>query len=55
MPRVLSAALLALPLLAQAHDGHGAPGDSHWHATDTWGLLVTLTGIAAVMWLGRRK
>jgi len=46
---------LFLPLLAQAHDGHGAPGISHWHATDTWGLVVFATAVVLVVWAGRRK
>jgi hypothetical protein len=52
---LLALPLLTLPLAAQAHDGHGAPAASHWHATDTLGLLVTLGGIATMWWLGRRK
>ncbi|MBA4256997.1 MAG: hypothetical protein C0445_14105 [Polaromonas sp.] len=36
-----------------AHDGHGLPG-SHWHASDTLGLLVGGVAVAAVwFWKGR--
>jgi hypothetical protein len=46
----LAAALAALPVLA--HDGHGLAG-SHWHATDTLGLLL-VGGLAALaLWLSR--
>jgi hypothetical protein len=46
-------ALLAAP--AVAHEGHGLPGASHWHATDTFGLLlVAALAVAAVAW-SRRK
>jgi hypothetical protein len=39
-----------LPLAAKAHEGHGLPGASHWHATDTVGLLVVVA-LAAGAWL----
>lgn len=45
--------LLAAPGLALAHGGHGLPGLSHWHATDT--LLVLATVAALGLWLLRRK
>ncbi|MEO8156106.1 MAG: hypothetical protein ABI605_23820 [Rhizobacter sp.] len=55
MIRFVSAlALAALPVLAQAHDGHGMEG-VHWHATDTWGFVVTAALVAAVVWFGRKK
>jgi hypothetical protein len=49
-----TAALSALPLAALAHEGHGADG-IHWHATDTWGFVVTLGLVGAAIWLGRKK
>jgi hypothetical protein len=55
MKRLHLAALAttALPLLAQAHDGHGLAG-SHWHATDALGLGVALIAAIAAVWLGRQ-
>jgi hypothetical protein len=51
--RSLIAACAAAP--AWAHEGHGLPGASHWHATDTFGLLlVALLAGAAIAW-SRRK
>ena len=44
---------LVWPANARAHDGHGAT-DAHWHATDTWGLLVFGGMLALALWLGRR-
>ncbi|MEY4561563.1 MAG: hypothetical protein RLZZ618_840 [Pseudomonadota bacterium] len=56
MTRLLSAlALAALPALASAHGGHGAQGDVHWHATDTWGFVVTAALVAAALWFSRKK
>ena len=46
-------ALLAAPGLALAHGGHGLPGLSHWHATDT--ALVLAAAAALGLWLLRRK
>jgi hypothetical protein len=52
--RFLAAALSCIAAHgAHAHDGHFLAG-SHWHATDTWGLLVVLAGGAAALWLGGR-
>lgn len=41
-------------IAAQAHEGHGLPGASHWHATDTAGLLLVggLAAIALWFWIG---
>ncbi len=52
--------LLTLPALlaaatAQAHEGHGLPGTSHWHATDTLGLLLVAVLAAGALWFSRRK
>ena len=39
--------------LAQAHDGHGLPGASHWHAGD---VALVLAAVAVVgLWLARRN
>jgi len=49
-----AACLAALPVAALAHDGHGAT-TMHWHATDTWGFIVTIALVAAALWYARRK
>ncbi len=37
-----------------AHDGHGLPTGSHWHASDTLGLLLGAAAVVAVwLWKGR--
>ena len=49
----LVGASLACANLAQAHEGHGMPGLSHWHASD---VLLALGAVAALgLWLARRK
>jgi hypothetical protein len=45
---------LLLCTAAQAHEGHGLPGSSHWHATDTL-LLIGAAAVAAALWWSRRK
>jgi hypothetical protein len=50
-----AAALAALQLSSWAHDGHGAADAVHWHATDTWGFVVTLALVGAAFWFSRRK
>jgi len=53
----LAASLLTLTALsgtALAHEGHGLPGASHWHSTDTIGFLL-VAGVAAAMWFTRKK
>ena len=52
--KTLSLALLAAPLAAAAHDGHGASG-THWHATDAWGFIALALALAAAVWFSRRK
>ena len=47
----LLACALAAP--AFAHEGHGIAGDSHWHATDTVGLLLVAAVAAAAWWYSR--
>ena len=53
----LRAAPLALLMCAaaQAHEGHGLPGSSHWHATDTLLLIGVVAVAAAGLWWARRK
>ena len=47
--------LLCTALIARAHEGHGLPGASHWHAGDL-GLYLAAAAVAAGAWLlGRRK
>ena len=45
----------ALPLFAQAHSGHGLPGESHWHPTDAWGFAALAIVAGVALWLQRRK
>ena len=51
---IATVTLAALPLLATAHEGHGLPGGSHWHATDTAGLLLVL-GVAIGLYVFSRR
>jgi MYXO-CTERM domain-containing protein len=51
---IAACALLAAPLLAAAHDGHGPTG-AHWHATDAWGFAVVGALAVAALWFARRK
>lgn len=47
--------LLAGAAHVQAHEGHGLPGLSHWHASD---VLLLLSGVAVAalgLWLAHRK
>ena len=46
---------LLLCATAQAHEGHGLPGISHWHATDTLLLIGVVAAAAAGLWWSRRK
>ncbi len=55
MKMLLTLAATALPLAAFAHEGHGLPGASHWHATDTLGLLLVVVLAAGAVWLSRRR
>ncbi len=47
--------LLAAAGTANAHEGHGLPGLSHWHAGDTTLLLGIAAAAALGLWLARRK
>jgi hypothetical protein len=40
---------------ARAHEGHGLPGLSHWHADDVAGLLALVVAAGLGLWLVRRK
>ncbi len=57
IPRLLSrlsaGALACTASLAFAHEGHGIEGASHWHATDTVGLLVLAAVLGLVVWFTR--
>lgn len=54
MKRISALLSLLVALPALAHSGHGAPTQTHWHATDTFGLLV-VGGLAAfALWLSRK-
>ena len=55
MTRVSALTLLLASGLAHAHEGHGLPGASHWHATDSFGLIALAAGIAAALWWRGRK
>jgi hypothetical protein len=53
-PLIAAWMLIAWPLWAAAHDGHGLQG-AHWHATDSVGFTA-LAGIAALaLWWGKKK
>jgi hypothetical protein len=47
--------LLFVCASAHAHEGHGLPGISHWHATDTLLLIGAVAAAAAGLWWSRRK
>ena len=46
---------LFLCATAQAHEGHGLPGISHWHASDALLLVGVVAVAAAGLWWSRRK
>ncbi|MBI2732264.1 MAG: hypothetical protein HYX44_02820 [Aquabacterium sp.] len=50
---LLGAAFMHAP--AQAHEGHGLPGFSHWHSTDVLGFVAVVALVAVVMWTQGRK
>ena len=52
IPKRLAAVLLWPAQVAWAHEGHGLAG-SHWHASDTFGLLLVGGLAALVFWLSR--
>ncbi len=40
---------------AFAHEGHGAIGSAHWHASDAWGFVIGAAAVALAIWLNRKK
>jgi hypothetical protein len=42
--------LLAWPVAASAHEGHGLAGAAHWHGTDALGFALGIVAAVAVMW-----
>ena len=50
-----TALLLCVCAAATAHEGHGLPGTSHWHATDTWGFALVAALAALAIWSSRDK
>ena len=40
---------------AYAHEGHGLPGSSHWHASDTLGFVGVVLVAAVVWFINKRK
>ena len=55
MTKFCALILATLPLAALAHEGHGEPGASHWHATDAMGFALALAIGAGLIWWNRRK
>ena len=55
MNKLLAAAAALTATRAQAHEGHGLPGASHWHATDALGLVLVVALAAGAWWWTRRK
>jgi hypothetical protein len=55
MKKLLAACAALTATLAQAHEGHGMPGTSHWHATDVVGLVLVVALAAGAWWWIRRK
>lgn len=53
LSRLSLASLAWTSCLALAHEGHGLEGASHWHATDTLGLLLGAATVAVVIWFTR--
>ena len=51
---LLTTALLALAGGAHAHAGHGAPHASHWHPTDTVGIVTVAVIAGLALWLAHR-
>jgi hypothetical protein len=54
MQRFAPLLLGLIALSAQAHEGHGIEGVSHYHASDLWGFLMALCIGAFMWWLNGR-
>jgi len=52
--RCTPSALAAWSAGALAHDGHGLTG-SHWHASDTWGVIALAVAVGLTAWLSGGK
>ena len=50
---VIHSSILLAGGTALAHDGHGLAG-SHWHASDTLGLVAAGLVFALALWRGRK-
>ncbi len=50
LSRLAATLLAATAPLAQAHEGHGMPGISHWHASDVLGFAAVVGVLLAVTW-----
>ncbi|RYF43169.1 MAG: hypothetical protein EOO25_04235 [Comamonadaceae bacterium] len=48
---IAGCALLTSTAATFAHEGHGLGASSHWHATDTFGLLLVAGLAALAIWL----
>ncbi len=55
MKTSLTTLLALVAAAASAHEGHGLPGTSHWHASDTLGLLLVVVLAAGAWIISRRK
>ncbi len=42
------------PFWVSAHEGHGMPSPSHWHAGDALGFVMAIAVVAALIWWGGR-
>ena len=52
--KLLLSLIAALPALAAAHEGHGMPGASHWHADDLF-LFLVAAALVAGLWSKFKK
>jgi hypothetical protein len=57
MKLVATQATITLATNVFAHDGHGldAFGSSHWHTSDTFGLIALAAIIVLTLWFGRGR
>ncbi len=55
LSRLAAASLAGTACAALAHEGHGLEGASHWHATDTLGLLLGAMAVAVAVWFTRGR